>query len=98
MNRQRRTEEERALLVLLQVLKSEAGVAGGQQIQKGCVAIPVDAVGGEGSLVRAQALTDYPALHSWVKAIFKEHLETKKPARVNDEEGKVRCNEKVENR
>lgn len=62
-------------MVLLQVLDSQASVSGRQEIQKGRVAVLMNAVRGEGSLVGAQALPDDPALHSRVKAILEEHLE-----------------------
>jgi len=66
--------QQGALLVAMDQLGREAGVARQQQVQEGGVAVVTHAVRGEGALVRAQALADHPALDVRVEAVLQEDL------------------------
>lgn len=70
-----RTEEQSTLLVLLEHLRSQASMTGGQEVQEGRVTVLMNPVWGQRALVGAQTLSNHPALHPWVKAVLKKHLQ-----------------------
>lgn len=70
-----RTEEQGALLVLLEHLRSQASMTGGQEVQEGRVTVLMNSVWGQRALVGAQTLANHPALHPRVKAVLKKHLQ-----------------------
>lgn len=69
--------EKSALQVLLEQLAGDAGLACRDQVQVSRVTVLLHAVGGQWPRIGAQALTDYPALHTGVKTVLEKHLAVK---------------------